>query len=222
MHISKRNQKEYNMILAAERVFGKVGFSNAKMEDIAEEAGITKVTLYSYFQSKENLYLGVTYYILQQLNDRFYQAIEENKENKGIDGIIAIVNTFMEHCENNFLAAQSLLDYYSILRKSAVDKEGLQLTDATKESIYFKKLEGIQNIAFKLAAKEIKRGQEDGSIDPTLNSVVNTMYLWSAIVGYVKLVSATGDDISPVFNISMVDLKKVCISSMRRHLTAHL
>lgn len=222
MHISKRNQKEYNMILAAERVFGKVGFSNAKMEDIAEEAGITKVTLYSYFQSKENLYLGVTYYILQQLNDRFYQAIEENKENKGIDGIIAIVNTFMEHCEKNFLAAQSLLDYYSILRKSAIDKEGLQLSDATKESIYFKKLEGIQNIAFKLAAKEIKRGQEDGSIDPTLNPIVNTMYLWSAIVGYVKLVSATGDDISPVFNISMVDLKEVCISSMRRHLTAHL
>ncbi len=31
------------------------------MEDIALDAGITKVTLYSYFKSKDNLIMAVTY-----------------------------------------------------------------------------------------------------------------------------------------------------------------
>jgi len=60
MNDAKRNAKENLIIDAAERVFSVVGFKNAKMENIAAEASITKVTLYSYFQSKENLYLALT------------------------------------------------------------------------------------------------------------------------------------------------------------------
>ena len=45
MKNSKKSLKEAKIIEAAERVFNAVGFKNAKMEDIASEAGITKVTL---------------------------------------------------------------------------------------------------------------------------------------------------------------------------------
>ena len=79
MKDSKRAIKEANIIEAAERVFAVVGFKNAKMEDIAAEAGITKVTLYSYFQSKENLYLAITYKSLQLLIDEFYRVIEKKQ-----------------------------------------------------------------------------------------------------------------------------------------------
>ena len=71
MNDAKRSAKENLIVDAAERVFSVVGFKNAKMENIATEAGITKVTLYSYFQSKENLYLALTYRGLQLLNDKY-------------------------------------------------------------------------------------------------------------------------------------------------------
>ncbi|HOK23721.1 MAG TPA: helix-turn-helix domain-containing protein, partial [Candidatus Hydrothermia bacterium] len=44
------------ILRAARDVFGKKGFYETRMEDIATEAGIAKGTLYIYFPSKEELY----------------------------------------------------------------------------------------------------------------------------------------------------------------------
>lgn len=40
---------------AAINVFARLGFSHARMEDLAEEAGVSKGTLYLYFDSKDAL-----------------------------------------------------------------------------------------------------------------------------------------------------------------------
>lgn len=45
---------------AAFRLFGTKGFYEAKMSEIADEAGIAKGTLYLYFTSKEQLFTAVT------------------------------------------------------------------------------------------------------------------------------------------------------------------
>ena len=79
MKEDKKIKKEQFIIESAERVFEKVGFKNAKMDDIAAAAGITKVTLYSYFQSKENLYLAITYNALSALNEVYLQTIKKNE-----------------------------------------------------------------------------------------------------------------------------------------------
>ena len=71
MKDKKKSLKESIIINAAERVFERVGFKNAKMEDITKDAEITKVTLYTYFQSKENLYLAVTFKALQLLIEKY-------------------------------------------------------------------------------------------------------------------------------------------------------
>jgi len=72
MELSKKQIKENRIIDAAAKLIGEVGYRNAKMDDIAKEAGITKVTLYSYFQSKENLYLALIYRAIQALTEAFY------------------------------------------------------------------------------------------------------------------------------------------------------
>jgi len=161
MKDTKRTLKENNIIEAAERVFKIVGFKNAKMEDIASEAGITKVTLYSYFQSKENLYLAITYRALQSLNDAYYNSLDINKGKKGIDSVVALIETFMTFCEENFLYSETLLDYFSMVRSTSSGQDKTKLTEATKESLYYMKLQDIQNLPFKLTAKEIVRGQKN-------------------------------------------------------------
>ena len=44
------------ILSAALEVFGDVGFAEAKLEDVAHKAGISKGTLYLYFDSKEALF----------------------------------------------------------------------------------------------------------------------------------------------------------------------
>jgi TetR/AcrR family fatty acid metabolism transcriptional regulator len=48
-------QRKSQILEAAAAVFSQTGFSAARMEDIAQEAGLSKGTLYLYFKSKDEL-----------------------------------------------------------------------------------------------------------------------------------------------------------------------
>jgi len=220
MKESKKTIKENNIIKAAEKVFDRMGFKNAKMEDIAFEAGITKVTLYSYFHSKENLYLAITYKALQKLSDRYYVTLDKFKNNRGVDSVIALIETYMTFCEENFLYSEMLLEYFQMVRTTSSGKDQTKLTEATKESLYYLKLQDIQNLPFKLTAKEIKRGQEDGSIIESIDPMFSTLQGWSFIIGYTKLLNANGTDKSPLFNMNLSDLKMFNLKLAKSLLTS--
>ena len=54
------SQERKDQILeAATRVFTQLGFSDARMDDIVEEAGLSKGALYWYFESKEALITAI-------------------------------------------------------------------------------------------------------------------------------------------------------------------
>ncbi len=217
MKLVKKKEKEDNIIHAAESVFGKVGFKNAKMEDIAQEAGITKVTLYSYFQSKENLYLAVTYKALLLLIEEYTRCIEQNVKNSGIEAVVALLDTFMAFSERNHLYSETLMEYFSLMRANSAGQDQAWLTEAVKQSMYYDKLQEIQNLPFKLTVKEIERGKIDGSIISELDPMLATLMGWSMVLGYMKILSASGKNVSHLFHVSLSDMKQVNLR-LARHL----
>ena len=56
---AQKEAKRTALIDAALDVFSRVGFAAAKMDDVAEEAGVSKGTVYLYFDSKEKLFEGM-------------------------------------------------------------------------------------------------------------------------------------------------------------------
>ncbi len=207
MDRQRRKAKEDNIIKAAESVLEAVGFGNAKMEDIATKAGITKVTLYSYFQSKENLYMAITYKAFQYLIEVFYQIIDNNKSNLGIEGAIGIQEGFIDFCENNFLFSETILNYFSLIRSSAGGKDRNKISPGISESIYFTKIQDIQNLPLKLTSQEIDRGKNDGSIQSEKDSMLLTLQGWSMIVGYIKLITSSGVS-TTLLNMDLKEIKK--------------
>ena len=58
----KRKLKKRKVILeAATKIFAQNGYSDSKMSDIADEAGVSKGTMYNYFNSKEALFSELFY-----------------------------------------------------------------------------------------------------------------------------------------------------------------
>ena len=53
-----REQRERLILDVAGQVFARAGYESASMDEIAEEAGVSKPMLYAYFRSKEGLYLA--------------------------------------------------------------------------------------------------------------------------------------------------------------------
>ncbi|HPQ20534.1 MAG TPA: TetR/AcrR family transcriptional regulator [Saprospiraceae bacterium] len=209
MKESKRTQKEENILIAAEKVFGKYGFKNAKMEQIAKHAGITKVTLYSYYQSKENLYMAITYKALSKLTEEYYTIIDQYKSKSGLNSVLALSEAFMDFCEDNYLYSETLIEYFTLNRSTSMGTDEHKLTEGLKESIYYLKLQDIQNIPFKLIVKEIERGKVDGSIKPEIDSMLYTLHGWTSVIGYIKIISSAGDVATPIFQVNLKELKKI-------------
>jgi AcrR family transcriptional regulator len=56
---TKSEEKRQNILNAASEVFRETGFEGASMSDICTKAGYSRATLYSYFPSKEALFLEI-------------------------------------------------------------------------------------------------------------------------------------------------------------------
>jgi TetR/AcrR family transcriptional regulator len=50
------NESEQKILDAAKKIFEASGYNGARMQQIADEAGISKASLHYYFRSKENLF----------------------------------------------------------------------------------------------------------------------------------------------------------------------
>jgi AcrR family transcriptional regulator len=55
----EKEERRNSILDAAEKVFFSKGVREATMDDIAEEAEVSKGTIYLYFGSKEEVYLGI-------------------------------------------------------------------------------------------------------------------------------------------------------------------
>ncbi len=219
MDEAKRRIKENNIIEAAKVIFARDGFASAKMDDIAQEAGITKVTLYSYFMSKENLYLAIVYHAFQALTENFYATISKNKSKSGLESTIAIFRSFFQFCEKNILYSESILDYFSMVRNLS-RKTDDHSTNTLEESIFFLKIQDLQNLPLKLTVKEISRGMKDGSIRKEIDPMLHTIQGWTMVVGYIKLLTASGNNESPLLNVNLKSLKTLSLRLAELSLTS--
>jgi len=66
-------ERKTQIINAAEGVFTKKGFDEARMDDIADETGLSKGTLYLYFKSKDDIILA----ILDRIFQREFRVFEQ-------------------------------------------------------------------------------------------------------------------------------------------------
>ena len=67
------------IVEAARKLFYKYGFKKVSMDEIANEAGVTKRTIYMYFKSKEDL---LKYFIQEEIENMKEIVEEVEKKNK--------------------------------------------------------------------------------------------------------------------------------------------
>lgn len=216
MSTSKRVEKENSIIDAAEKVFFQKGFTTAKMEEVAQAAGMSKPSLYFYFRSKEELYMAITYRAFQLLIDTYYQIIRETSQLTGAERVTKILEGYMTFSERHFFYHEALFDYLSLVR----NMNKVEGTEQEKvQSIYFQRIKDIHNLPVSIVVKEIEAGKSDGSI--TNPESAETIYLtsWAIVAGYIKLSIYGGSDRSSLHHVSLKEWKKYIIHITKNLLT---
>lgn len=77
-----RDARRAQLLTAAQHVFVTNGYHAAAMDDIAEQAGVSKPVLYQHFPGKLELYLALVETHGNELVRRVREAIESNPDNK--------------------------------------------------------------------------------------------------------------------------------------------
>ena len=57
--LQKAEQKQHDIVMAAENLFLHQGYGASSMDQVAQKAGVTKQTVYRYFPSKNELFAAV-------------------------------------------------------------------------------------------------------------------------------------------------------------------
>ena len=67
------NSTKDNILIQAEAFFMKYGFRNVTMDDLCKEMGISKRTLYQYFQTKDALVESCILWYMEKEADKVQQ-----------------------------------------------------------------------------------------------------------------------------------------------------
>jgi AcrR family transcriptional regulator len=82
----RRGERREQLLAAAARAFARAGFAATSLDDVAREAGVSRVILYRHFESKADLYRAV----LERVQRRLVEATGAPAfTGASIDGLLA-------------------------------------------------------------------------------------------------------------------------------------
>src|SRR5690606_28093539 len=220
MATTKREEKELQILNSAEKKFSERGYENTKMENIADKIGISKGLVYFYFNSKENLYMALTFRAMRKMNDMFYQVLQGNQGKTGFDSTMTLADAYIDFLDEHPFYLELLLNYTRLVRSS--NQKNNQLTDSMKTSIYFRKIKDIHNIPITIFQEEINRGQKDGSIHNERSPNLIYMTMWSLIVGFSQLKSAAAqNNRMTMYHINLVEWRDYIVEIVGKTLRSN-
>ncbi|MGZ7444139.1 TetR family transcriptional regulator [Paenibacillus sp. TH7-28] len=147
-----KKQKKLDLLQAAKRVFVNKGYTRATMQDIIDEAGVSRGALYAYFGSIEHVYLE----LLQHEDQRDVHYFRTDGEGTSWEQIVRWIlerRREMETMDQTLLLANS---EFFLSAKYQKDKPGYLYTVARYEQL----IDALTGF--------LRRGTARGDISPRL------------------------------------------------------
>jgi len=170
---AREKERRRNQIVdAAEKVIFVKGLDQATMDEIAEEAELSKGTLYLYFKNKNELYLAITERGSNILNARFAKVFAGAHDHTGIELVRLIGETYLNFVRENPNYFKAFMYYESLS-----DVEELQ------QSEFAQTCEENRREGMNFIIRALQIGMQDGTIDDSYDPKELAIVIWSSTRG---------------------------------------
>jgi TetR/AcrR family transcriptional regulator len=167
----EREQRQEEIINAAEKLFFSRGYDSVSMSDIAAEAEVNKSLLYYYFKDKESLFFAI---VLRAA--RIFDRLMDERVTRETTGIgkLRANGTALFEFSVQYPGYYDVYFYSGSQRfRTANDEYGPEI-----------KALGMKTLQVSIAAAQL--GLEDGTLQQGLNPVEVAVFLARASEGIVK------------------------------------
>ncbi len=188
----EKEQRRNDIIDAAEKLFFSRGLETTTMDEVAEQAELSKGTLYLYFKNKEDLYLAVNARGLRIMTKMIRESTA--KANDSLEKIVATGKAYY-HFYKTYPDYFNLLLYYEILESSPEDKSN---SASECEEIGMKGLDFFAGI--------IKEAINHGSIRTDIDPEKIAVMLWANITGVIQITHKKGVLLKEHFEINAEEI----------------
>lgn len=179
---AREKERRRNQIIdAAEKIIFSKGLEQATMDEIAEEAELSKGTLYLYFENKTDLYIAITQRGSDLLNSKFAKVFSEEHDQKGLELIRKMGETylaFVREYPNYFTAFM----YY----------ESLSDVESLENSTYAKQCDQNRREALNFMIRALQIGMQDGSVDDSYEPKELATIIFASTRGLTAMAHASG------------------------------
>ncbi len=160
----ERKQRRQAIIDVARKFFIEHGYDETMVDKIALEVGYTKVTIYNYFQSKDDLFVAVVaevYAKLYEIMDTHLKREDVSYELRSMGE--AYVIFFKKHPQDAMLFEAARLSVVtSIIRNKEVNNK--ELTESERE---FSKYMGLlEELMTSVITETMRSSGVDGKVNP--------------------------------------------------------
>ncbi len=186
----KRRIRE--ILEAARKIFISKGYLNTTMLDIAEEAELSRGTLYLYFKSKEEITFQVIVESFEMILNGLIDAVASNE--KGLDKLIAMKNAYIHFYKYDFNQF-----YFTLFFDFKMTRETLSDSDAQTCLLVIREI-------LDLFTSVLETGVKDGTIkvEGDLKTVSFTMM--SMIHSTIQKLASRRDLLGEIMNFNETDL----------------
>jgi AcrR family transcriptional regulator len=150
--VRKQRRRDEEVLAAAVKVFFQHGYSDATVQDIADEVGILKGSIYHYIDTKDDLLFRV----LEQVHRDVEEVLKEVLTHDEMDALERLAYYVRRQVAYNLAHFEQISVYYHDFDRLAVDRLAAIVEERRKHEL--------------LVTNLIVEAQATGTADPSLDA----------------------------------------------------
>lgn len=198
--------KRDEIIDGMERALQSKNYDRLTIDDVAKEAEYSKKTVYSYFKSKDEIYLKLLNRKFNLLYEKLQSAITGSGK-RGVEKIRLLGGAYYEFAKDFPEYMQAMIDFEA--KKSTGNPE----TDRM-----LKRFNEETGKSFLLLEEALKEAMEDKAVMSGADAASTAILLWASINGFITLAYKKGEYIKNCYGKSMDELFDGCMNLIIRAL----
>ncbi|GAB5527321.1 MAG: TetR/AcrR family transcriptional regulator [Roseivirga sp.] len=191
--------RKQQILNASEKVLVHRGIEKFTIDQVAEEADVSKGTVYKYYKSKDQILSELSVNSLSMMHEVFEEAA--GKESNAIDKLQAI-------CMASYRFNNSHKQHYELIQLMERPDFNIKMEDYMRVSY------SIQALTDNIVRQGIKKGEIDSDYDPQMTTYI----IWSACIGVMQFIETKKNLMKEGFEVEPEEFVRVFARMITRGL----